>query len=162
MNHLDLSIKIAVNNWQLQINAFNSVLEKLSDEQLMAEIAPSKNRGIYLLGHSAAIHDLMLPLLRFGEAIHPELHPVFVEAADKTIEELPTISQLKEQWKEINDILTAHINHLPVEQWFTRHNNISEENFEKEPQRNRLNVLFSRTNHLSYHRGQLALLIKKD
>ena len=35
MNHLDLSIKIAVNNWQLQINAFNSVLDKLSDEQLM-------------------------------------------------------------------------------------------------------------------------------
>lgn len=161
MNHLDLSIKIAVNNWQQQITAFNSVLEKLSDEQLMSEIAPTKNRGIYLLGHSAAVHDLMLPLLRFGEALHPALHPVFVEAADKTIEELPLISQLKQQWKEINDTLTAHINSLPVEEWFTRHNNISEENFEKEPQRNRLNVLLSRTNHLSYHRGQLALLIKK-
>jgi hypothetical protein len=48
MNYLDLSIKIAVNNWQLQINAFNSVLEKLSDEQLMDEIAPTKNRGVYL------------------------------------------------------------------------------------------------------------------
>jgi hypothetical protein len=161
MNHLDLSIKIAVNNWQLQINAFNSVLDKLSDEQLMSEIAPSRNRGVYLLGHSAAVHDLMLPLLRFGDALHPELHPLFVEAADKTIAEIPPIHQLKEQWKEINDSLEVHINNLPVEEWFTRHNSISEENFEKEPQRNRLNVLLSRTNHLSYHRGQLALLIKK-
>ncbi len=161
MNHLDLSIKIAVNNWQLQINAFNSVLDKLSDEQLMCEIAPARNRGVYLLGHSTAVHDLMLPLLRFGDALHPELHPLFVEAADKTIAEIPSIHQLKTQWKEVNDTLTAHINNLPIDEWFTRHNSISEENFEKEPQRNRLNVLFSRTNHLSYHRGQLALLIKK-
>jgi hypothetical protein len=162
MNNLDLSIKIAITNWQLQITAFNSVLDKLSDEQLMSEIAPSKNRGVYLLGHSAAVHDLMLPLLRFGDALHPELHPVFIEAADKTITEIPPISQLKEQWAAINDRLSSHMSNLPAEEWFTRHNSISEENFTKEPHRNRLNVLLSRTNHLSYHRGQLALLIKKS
>jgi uncharacterized damage-inducible protein DinB len=104
----------------------------------------------------------MLLLLRFGDVLYPELQPVFVEAADKTITEIPSVNQLKEQWNEINNQLTAHINNLPVEEWFTRHNSISEENFEKEPQRNRLNILISRTNHLSYHRGQLALLIKKS
>ncbi len=162
MNNLDLSIKIAVNNWQLQITAFNNTLEKLSDEQLMSEIAPSKNRGIYLLGHLAAVHDMMLPLLRFEEALHPEFHPIFVEAADKTIAEIPPISQLKAYWNEVSNRLSSHINNLPVDEWFTRHNSISEENFEKEPQRNRLNVLLSRTNHLSYHRGQLVLLINKN
>jgi uncharacterized damage-inducible protein DinB len=161
MNYLDLSLKIAINNWQQQINAFNSTLEKLSDQQLMAEIAPAKNRGVYLLGHLTAVHDLMLPLLRFGNTLYPELHRTFIEAADKAIDEIPSISRLKEQWKEVNDTLTAHINNLPTEEWFTRHNSISEENFEKEPQRNRLNVLLSRTNHLSYHRGQLILLINK-
>ena len=162
MNHLDLSIKIAVTNWQLQISAFNSVLAKLSDEQLLSEIAPTRNRGVYLLGHLAAVHDLMLPLLRFGEALYPKLHPVFIEAADKTIIELPPVNELKEHWNQVNDKLTANINNLPTDDWFSRHNSISEENFEKEPHRNRLNVLLSRTNHLSYHRGQLALLIKKN
>ncbi|MBA4850223.1 DinB family protein [Emticicia sp. BO119] len=162
MNHLDLSIKIAINNWQLQIIAFNSLLEKLSDQQLITEIAPAKNRGVYLLGHLTAVHDLMLPLLHFRKALYPELHSVFVEAADKTIVEIPPIIQLKEQWAAVNDTLIWHINHLPVEEWFTQHNSISEENFAKEPHRNRLNVLLSRTNHLSYHRGQLALLIKKS
>lgn len=162
MNHLDLSIKIAINNWQLQLTAFNSVLIKLPDEQLIAEIAPAKNRGVYLLGHLTAVHDLLLPLLRFEEALYPNLHPVFIEAADKTITETPPIHQLKQQWKTINDRLSSHMNQLPIDEWFTRHNSISEENFEKEPHRNRLNVLLSRTNHLSYHRGQLALLIKKS
>ena len=50
---------------------------------------------------------------------------------------------------------------LPAAEWFTRHANISEADFPKEPHRNRLNVLLSRTSHLAYHRGQLVLLANK-
>jgi hypothetical protein len=61
----------------------------------------------------------------------------------------------------VNDALLNHIQTLPAEDWFTRHANISEEDFVKEPHRNRLNVLLDRTIHLSNHRGQLLLLQHK-
>jgi hypothetical protein len=61
----------------------------------------------------------------------------------------------------VNETLSDHIQDLPADDWFTRHSNISEEDFMKEPHRNRLNVLLDRTIHLSNHRGQLLLLKNK-
>ena len=43
-------------------------LDSLSDEQLQKEIAPGKNRGIYILGHLIAVHDDMLAILNWAEA----------------------------------------------------------------------------------------------
>ncbi len=68
MNTPELFVRMAVNAWSNELKATDALLEKLSDEQLMREIAPSRNRGIYLLGHLTAEHDMMLPLLRFQEA----------------------------------------------------------------------------------------------
>ena len=104
----------------------------------------------------------MLPLLGFEESKYPELTPVFLESPDKAVEEIPSASQLRQQWNQVNDILSRHINNLPAEDWFSRHANISEEDFKNEPDRNRLKVLLDRTIHLSNHRGQLLLLKKKN
>ena len=156
-----LFVKMAVDAWTKELNATGALLEKLSDEQLMREIVPGRNRGIYLVGHLIAEHDLLMPLLRFQAALHPELKPPFIDAPDRAIAELPSLSQLREQWRTVNDTLMQHIVRLPADEWFTRHANISEEDFPKEPHRNRLNVLLSRTSHLAYHRGQLVLLANK-
>ena len=149
---------MALDAWNAETRAINALLAKLSDEQLMREVAPSRNRGIYLLGHLTSVHDRMLPLLRFQEMRFPELEPIFHDAPDHAVSELPSIAQLREQWKKVNDTLTNHMTRLPAAEWFTRHANISEEDFPKEPHRNRLNVVLSRTGHLAYHRGQLVLL----
>jgi uncharacterized damage-inducible protein DinB len=103
----------------------------------------------------------MLPLLRFEEPIYPELQPMFVDAADKAIADLPSSEQLRAQWAEVNDKLSYRFYQLPVDEWFTRHANVSEEDFGKEPHRNRLNVVNGRIMHMSYHRGQLLLLTMK-
>jgi len=157
----EIFVKMAIDGWQGQINATNKIFGKLTDEELMQEIAPSRNRGIYLLGHLAAVHDMMLPLLRFGDPILPELHRTFVELPDRAVAELPAVQQLRAQWNEVDEKLAAHFSSLSPDEWFTRHANISEEDFVKEPHRNRLNVLLVRTIHLSEHRGQLVLLVKK-
>ena len=157
----ELPVKMITDSWRKQIIATNKILDNLSDEELLHEVAPGRNRGIYLLGHLTAYHDLMLPLLRFEAARYPELKPIFLDAPDKAVEAIPSAVQLRQQWKEINDALSAHINNVSAEDWFTRHANISEEDFIKEPNRNRLNVLLDRTIHLSNHRGQLLLLKKK-
>jgi hypothetical protein len=157
----ELVIKMITDSWQKQLIATNKIFDNLSDEELMQEVAPGRNRAIYLLGHLTAVHDRMLPLLRFEEAKYPELDRVFLESPDKAVEEIPSAQQLRQQWKEVNDTLLNHIKSLPADEWFTRHANISEEDFIKEPHRNRLNVLLDRTIHLSNHRGQLLLLKKK-
>ena len=157
----ELLIKMITDSWRKQLIATNKIFDNLSDEELMQEVAPGRNRAIYLLGHLTAVHDRMLPLLRFEEAKYPELDRVFLESPDKAVEEIPSAQQLRQQWKEVNDTLLNHIKSLPADEWFTRHANISEEDFIKEPHRNRLNVLLDRTIHLSNHRGQLLLLKKK-
>lgn len=157
----ELFVKMVIDAWTKELDATSALLDKLSDEQLMREVAPSRNRGIYLIGHLIAEHDAMMPLLRFQSALHPELKPLFIDAPDRAIAELPSLSQLRAQWKTVHDTLMDHIKRLPAEDWFTRHANISEEDFPKEPHRNRLNVLLSRTSHLAYHRGQLVLLADK-
>ena len=162
MNQNDIFVKNAINAWQAQLDFLNKDLEKLSDEQLMQEIAPTRNRGTYLLGHLTAVHDLMLPLLRFEASLYPELKPVFIDEADKKGNATHSAKQLREQWKTVNEKLNNHINSLSAGQWLERHNSISEEDFVKEPLRNRISVLLSRTNHLSYHRGQIVLLVKKS
>jgi hypothetical protein len=157
----ELVIKMVTDSWRKQLVATNKIFDNLSDEELMQEVAPGRNRAIYLLGHLTAVHDRMLPLLRFEEAKYPELDRIFLESPDKAVEEIPSAQQLRQQWKEVNDTLLNHIKSLPADEWFTRHANISEEDFIKEPHRNRLNVLLDRTIHLSNHRGQLLLLKKK-
>lgn len=158
----DLFIKMAIDGWQAQLNGFNSLLGELSEKQIMEEVAPGRNRGIYLLGHLTAVHDLMLPLLRFEKALYPELKSIFLDAPDKSGKEFPSISQLRKQWNTVNEKLINHFNTLQGDAWFTRHENVSDEDFIKEPHRNRLNVLLTRTNHLSNHRGQFVFLKKKE
>lgn len=159
MNDQHFFVKMVLENWQGQINAMDKLLGRLTDEQLMNEISPGRNRGVYLLGHLVAVHDLMLPLLRFEEVIYPDLQPVFVDAPDRAFETIPPAIILREQWSVINESLLNHFNALPTVEWFTRHTNVSEEDFIKEPKRNRLNVVIGRTSHLTYHRGQLIFLI---
>jgi hypothetical protein len=157
----ELLIQMITDSWQKQVNATNKIFDNLSDEELMQEVSPGRNRGVYLLGHLTSVHDRMLPLLRFEEAKYPELKPVFLDSPDKTVDAIPSAHQLRQQWHDVNETLSNHIKNLPADDWFTRHANISEEDFIKEPHRNRLNVLLDRTIHLSNHRGQLLLLKMK-
>jgi hypothetical protein len=47
---------------------------------------------------------------------------------------------------------------MKPEEWFEKHSAISEEDFAKEPHRNKLNIIITRTSHLQYHSGQIVLL----
>ena len=158
MSKEELFIKIAVDAWQTQNSRVDKLLDALSEQQLAAETAPKRNSGIYLLGHLAAVNDAMLPLLGFGEKLHPELEAVFLTNPDKSGLAKPSLDQLKAYWKEINAKLTQHITATKPDEWFTRHHSVSAEDFAKEPHRNKLNILINRTNHQSYHMGQMNYL----
>jgi hypothetical protein len=158
MDQNAVSVKIAINGWQAQVDRATRFISELTDEQLSKEIAPGKNRGVYLVGHLAAIHDAMPVILGLGKSSYPELLPLFVEAPDKTIEKIPATPELRSIWTSVHDRLKNEFARLKPEDWFTRHESMTDADFEKEPWRNKLSVLQSRTGHLAYHFGQLRLL----
>ena len=155
-------IKMVLDAWSTHIKRADELFNSLSDEQLMKEIAPGRNRGIYLLGHLAAVHDRILPLLELGNPLYPELWDPFVERPDKEVTELPATQTLRQYWKEINTNLAGNMSTLSPEAWFQKHASVSSDDFAKEPHRNKLNIIFNRTNHLANHLGQLLLLKSKD
>ena len=154
-------IKMVISAWETQNARVKKLLDPLTDEQLLAETAPGRNSGVYLVGHLIAISDRLFPILGFGERLYPELDNAFIDSPDKSGIEVPTINKLKEYWDRVNNKLANHISQMPADEWFNRHNNVSEADFAKEPFRNKLNIIINRTNHTSYHLGQLVYLEKK-
>src|SRR5258705_470876 len=97
-SYVSLGLKV----WKTQIERADKLFGSLSSEDVLREIAPGKNRLLYLWGHLTAIHDAMLPhrvvygcqmspqvkqsvfaihdamlpLLALGERLHPEFDVV--------------------------------------------------------------------------------------
>lgn len=155
-------IKMVLEAWHTQIKQTDDLFNSLSDDQLIKEIAPGRNRGIYLLGHLTAVHDRMLPLLGLGDQRYPNLYKTFVESPDKAEGNIPSTEDLRNYWKEVNNVLSEQFSKLSFEEWFQKHNAVSEVDFAEEPHRNKLNVVINRTNHLAGHLGQLLLLKPKS
>jgi DinB superfamily len=151
-------IKMAMDAWQTQNSRVDKLMTTLTDDQFSSETAPGRNSGVYLFGHLAAVNDGLFPLLGLGERLYPELETVFLKNPDKSGLAKPSLAVLKDSWKKINTKLAEHFAKLQPDEWFTRHNSVSAEDFEKEPHRNKLNILVNRANHASYHLGQMAYL----
>ncbi len=151
-------VKIILDRWDASVKQCDTLVNTLSDEQLQREIAPGKNRGIYLLGHLIAVNDHMLPLLDLGAAKHAELDEAFIKSPDKAVSELPSVAELRSMWNTQKEEMKQQFDKLSTENWFERHTSVSEEDFAKEPHRNKLNIVLTRTTHLTYHTGQLVYL----
>ena len=153
-------VKSAVHAWKQQLERAGKSFSGLTEQQLRAEVAPGKNRLIYLWGHLTAVHDAMLPLLGLGPRLHPELDAIFVTGADKTAGELPAAAELERLWDEVNGTLLAGFGGFTASDWSQKHTAVSDEDFAANPLRNRLAILLSRTGHVAYHLGQAVLAPK--
>jgi hypothetical protein len=158
MNSNHIVIKMVFDRWNTLLKNCDALLNSISDEQLLKEIAPGKNRGIYLLGHLIAVHDDMIPLLNLGDKLHADLFETFVKLPDKSFEAIPAAQELRALWKNQMETLAPKLEGLSADEWFEKHNSVSAEDFIKEPHRNKLNIIITRTTHLAYHVGQLILL----
>ena len=150
-------VALGLKVWNGQIERADKLLGSLSAEEAQREVAPGKNRLLYLWGHLTAIHDAMLPLLGLGERLHPELDAAFVSNPDKSQAATPSHEQVRQAWNAVNSDLRKGLEGLSSSDWLQRHTAVSEEDFAKDTSRNRFAVLLSRTNHLSYHLGQAVL-----
>ena len=153
-------ISSTLNAWKSTIERADKLFSNLTDEQLQTEVAPGKNRLIYLWGHLTAVHDRMLPLLGVGERLHPEYDAPFLSNPDRSTPQLPSGSEIKKSWDEVNSTLFAGLASYSGTQWLQKHASVSEEDFSKDPSRNRFAILLSRMNHIAFHLGQTAIIPK--
>lgn len=148
----------AVHAWTLNLARAEKIFLGRSDEALAAEIAPGKNRLVYLFGHLIAVHDGMLPLLGIGPRRHPELDAVFLTEADRTTTRLPSAAELTRLWRDVHGELKAGFDSFSPADWTKPHTAMTDDEFAANPLRNRLAVLLNRTAHMAYHVGQCALV----
>lgn len=152
-----LLIATVVASWKQVVNRLDERLASLDDDQLQKQIAPNKNRLFYLLGHLTAVHDRMLPLLGISERLHPDLDEAYLTKPDRTLSDPLSAADLKKAWNEVNTAITSAVEKFSAEDWLRKHTAVSDEDFSKDPTRNRLAVFLNRTNHASFHTGQIAL-----
>jgi hypothetical protein len=157
--HLELLIRQTIAAWQLQNRKLSDLFNKLDPLELLIPVAPDRNRGIYLLGHLIAFNDMMLPQLGCANRLHPELDNLFVCCSDGAADHYPPAATLKSYWYEVNEMLTVNMNKLSVSEWLAQATSVEMAGFEKNPLHNKISILISRTVHLSYHIGQLNLLL---
>jgi len=153
-----LFVKIGLASWNLQITRAEKVFSAYTDEQFYSEVAPGKNRIVYLYGHLAAYHDALAETLGLGKASKPEWFELFLKNPDNAETVYPSLAELKTFWHTVHNNLNELFVNLPAEEWFKRHNAMTDEDFEKDPSRNRLSVVINRANHIAYHIGQVNLV----
>ena len=155
-------IDSALRGWKFNVERAEELFGGLSPERLEQEVAPGKNRLIYLWGHLAAVNDRVLPLLGIGERLQPEFDSMFISNPDKSVALTVSKQSLKTAWQEINQKLWEGFLKFSDSDWAQRHTAVSEQDFEREPYRNRFGVLLGRTAHLAYHLGRAALARPKE
>lgn len=158
MTNEAMFVNLGLRNWNRYVDRVDKFFSGQSEEALQRELAPGKNRLIYIWGHLAAVHDALLPLLGFGPRLHPELDAMFVKNPDRSVEPILSGAEVRRCWAEINESLSTHFRALTPAQWLERHTSVSEADFAREPHRNRFNVLLDRIGHMAEHFGQAILV----
>jgi hypothetical protein len=155
-------VDLTLGVWKSDIGRATTFFSDISDEELLWEICPGRNRLIYLLGHLTAVNDGLFPLFGFGERLYPEMHEAFITSPDRSpVQDGFSGEDLKHRWVDVNQALSLSFDKLSPSQWLEKHTAVSDEEFEREPYRNRFTVLLRRTGHLSYHLGQTILAVRR-
>lgn len=158
MTNEELMASTALASWTQMTGFVSKMLASYSDADLDREIAPGKNRIRYIIGHLAAVNDGMLSLLRLGSRLHPEMDDALLMKPDRAVPDTMTNAEIRAAWTETLAALNEAFAKLKPEEWLERHTSVSEEEFAKQPLRNRMAVLLSRTAHVAMHGGQLRLV----
>ncbi len=159
MEQSRILVDMALKAWNQQISRAEKFFDAQSDDDLQKEVAPGKNRLSYLLGHLTSSNDTMMTLFGFGPKLHASYEDVFSKNPDRALPQ-PPASEIRQAWRDVHSALAKNFEKLSVDEWLDKHTAMTAEDLAKEPTRNKLSVLISRTNHVAYHMGQLVLAKK--
>lgn len=151
----------ALRNWRSNMDRASKFFSSLTSEELELEVAPTRNRIVYIWGHLTALNDAILPLFGFGPRRFPELDKIFVAQPDRVVAQIPSSTELREMWTQLDVGLWEEFQKMSPSDWLERHQGVSPEDFVREPHRNRYASLLGRTVHVAYHFGQAMLAKRK-
>jgi uncharacterized damage-inducible protein DinB len=154
MNALDISLL----QWTQYNKRMLKIYESMPDMTFNQPIVSGGNSPSWIFGHLADTDDALLELLGIGKRLFPELGKIYHHERGNNQSNLLSKEELLRQWK----LIVAEMDHAfkswGEREWMSRHTMVSEEDFTKEPQRNKLNVLLGRVSHKASHLGQVAML----
>src|SRR6476469_6274442 len=136
-------VALGLKSWKTQIDRADKLFGNLSSEEVLREIAPGRNRVLYLWGHLTAVHDAMLPLLGLRERLHPEFDVAFISNPDGSRADIPSQDRIRGAWNVVNAELWTGFEKMLANDRVQRHSAVSEEDFATVASRNRFAVLLS-------------------
>jgi hypothetical protein len=157
MSHEKTVVDLVLNQFEGKVQQTTAVFTTLGAKAAQITVAPDRNTVSYLLGHLVVVHDKLLEGLGLGERLYPEWDGLFLTPQQDS-PSYPTYEELLGAWQQVNATLGAGLATLSMADWLTKHAYVSDAEFAREPHRNKLNLLLSRTGHLFHHGGQLALV----
>ena len=154
------TLEIALLQWHTINKRIFKTLETISDENFHKQIVVNGNSPSWLFGHLADTDDKLLELLGIQNRIFQELKSIYHHERGNNLVGHLTKEELLKRWTTIIESLDKAFATMTEENWLGRHMEVTEDDFKKEPHRNKLNVLLSRVMHKASHLGQIGMLPK--
>lgn len=151
------TLDVCLLQWDTYNNRMQKLLDTISDENFNKPVAPGVNSPSWILGHLVDTDDKLLELFGIRSRLFPDLEKIYHHERGANQAGHLTKDQLITQWKAILAELNRAFKSMSENDWHSRHVAVSEEDFKKEPHRNKLNVMLSRVSHKASHLGQIAM-----
>lgn len=154
------AIEICLLQWTAYNSRMQKVFDALTDENYNKPITLGGNSPSWLMGHLADTDDRLLEMFGIRQRMFPDLEKIYHH--ERGVNQAGHLSkaELNARWKTILAELDNAFKNMTESDWFARHAAVTEEDFKKEPHRNKLNVMLSRVSHKASHLGQVAMLGK--
>jgi hypothetical protein len=150
-------LEISVLQWTVYNGRMQKVLESIDVENFNKPIVAGGNSPSWILGHLVDTDDALLELFGIGKRKYPDLKTIYNHERGSNQSGHLSKDELIARWKIIVAELDKAFKSWSESEWMSRHTAVSEEDFKKEPHRNKLNVMLSRVSHKASHLGQIAL-----
>ena len=151
------TLDICLLQWETYNNRMQKVLDTISNENYTRPVLPGANSPSWILGHLVDTDDKLLELFGISKRLFPELEKIYHHERGANQAGHLTKDELITKWKAILAELNRAFKSMSESEWHGRHTAVSEEDFKKEPHRNKLNVMLSRVSHKASHLGQVAM-----
>jgi hypothetical protein len=146
---------------KFMVDWVNMYLDAIKDDELMIEIVPGRNHGIWILGHLIASDDDLSLYINKEPMLYPELQELFKQGSTlQDINKYPPIPELREKWKKVcekNEKLFSQITDEMLDQYHEMITGDPEKDYFKTKEV----VIINWTLHQIHMAGQLALLLGK-
>jgi uncharacterized damage-inducible protein DinB len=144
--------------WSTYNSRMQKVLDSVDDTRFSKPIAEGANSPSWILGHLVDTDDALLELFGIRERLFPDLKKIYHHERGTNQTGHLDKGELIKRFKAVSAELDKAFKSWSESDWLGRHNAVSEEDFKKEPHRNKLNVMLSRVAHKASHLGQVAMM----